>query len=104
MQQNQTRPTRKSCALMRTLHRYLRINLSNQFLAHCDFCCLLITLANSLNPNQDQHFVFSDMDTDVNNKGVDQTVARGDFCRLLITLENSFIFVKMAWFLSIYML
>ena len=44
------------------------------------------------------------MDTDVNNKGVDQTVARGDFCRLLITLANSFIFVKMAWSLSINML
>ena len=53
-------------------------------------CRLLITLASSLNPNQDRHFVGSQFDTDVNNKGADQTVARGDFCRLLITLAKSF--------------
>ena len=58
------------------------------FLAHCDFCRLLITLVISLNPNQDQHFVGSQFDTDVNNKGADQTVACGNFCRLLITLAN----------------
>ena len=27
-------------------------------------------------------------DTDVNNKGADQTVSRGGFCHLLITLAN----------------
>ena len=63
-------------------------NLYKLFLAHCDFCRLLITLVSSLNPNQDQYFVGSQFDTDVNNKGADQTVTRGDFCRLLITLTN----------------
>ena len=41
-----------------------------------------------MNTNQDQHFDGSQFDTDVNNKGADQTVARGNFCRLLITLAN----------------
>ena len=55
---------------------------------NCDFCRLLITLVGSLNPNQDQHFVGSQFDTDVNNDRADQTVTRGDFCRLLITSAN----------------
>ena len=63
-------------------------NLYNLLLAHYDFCRLLITLASSLNPNQDRHFVSSQFDTDVNTIGTDQTVARGDFCRLLISLAN----------------
>ena len=74
-------------------------NLYKLFLAHCDFCRLLKTLVSSLNPNQDQHFFGShsdpiycvrgsQFDTDVNNKGADQTVTHGDFCRLLIALAN----------------
>ena len=79
------RRTRKSRDFMRTLHRYFHIKLYKVFLAHCDFCRLLITLVSSLNPNQDQHFVGSQFDT---NKGADQTVARFNFCCLLITLAN----------------
>ena len=60
-------------------------NLYKLFLAHCDFCRPLITLVSSLNPNQIHRFVGSQFDTDVNNKGADQTVTCGDFCRLLIT-------------------
>ena len=64
---------------MRTLHssdpRSLQLLLS-------------ATWASSLNSNQDRHFVGSQFDTDVNNKGPGQTVARGDFCCLLITLAN----------------
>ena len=44
--------------------------------------------ADNLGKQFDQHFVGSQFDTDVNNKGADQTVARREFCRLLITLAN----------------
>ena len=80
MQQNRTDPH-----VNLGLHIF---NLYKLFLAHYDFCRLLITLVSSLNPNQDRPFVGSQFDTDVNKKGADQTVARGNFCRLLITLAN----------------
>ena len=34
----------------------------NSYLASGDFCCLLITLTNSLDPDQDQHSVGPDLD------------------------------------------
>ena len=34
----------------------------NSILASCDFCCLLITFANRLDPDQDQQNVISDLD------------------------------------------
>ena len=45
-------------------------NLFNLFLAHCDFCRLLLTLTSSLNPDQDRRFVRSQFDADVNNKAL----------------------------------
>ena len=36
--------------------------LLNTFLASGDFCHLLITFANSLDPDQDRHYVCPDLD------------------------------------------
>ena len=35
------------------------------FLASRDFCRVLITIADSLDPNQDQQYVHSDLDTNL---------------------------------------
>ena len=37
----------------------------NSFLASSDFCCLLITFTNSLDPDQDQQNVCPDMEKNI---------------------------------------
>ena len=46
---------------MEVQHHQL-VTCFNSFLARGDFCCLLITLANSLDPDQDQQNVGPDLD------------------------------------------
>ena len=41
------------------------IFLLNSFLVSCHLCCLLLTFANSLDPDQDQHFVGPDLDPNI---------------------------------------
>ena len=60
------------------------------YLTYINYSVLLSSADNlsKFEPQSGSTFVGSQFDTDVNNKGVDQTVTRGDFCRLLITLAN----------------
>ena len=44
------------------MHFFLGVIRVNSFHASGDFCCLLITFANSLDPDQDPHHVGPDLD------------------------------------------
>ena len=48
---------------MRNVYTSQTLMLCKPFLASGDICCLLITFANSLDPDQDKSNVGSDLDT-----------------------------------------
>ena len=54
------KPVKKTASIEQSLDPrivHLKSTCNNSFPASGDFCCLLITFANSLDPDQDQHYV-----------------------------------------------